>query len=140
MTSHKKQNLNDFFTLLCENYHEKIFKYIYFSTCNEAVSKDLTQDTFVIIYHKIAKLVNHPNPGGFIFQTAKYVLSNYKRQVYKQTTYEKSLSESYLDASPDAATSLAYHIDSKIDEAIYIEEALSCLTKEKYQPYCPNPF
>lgn len=135
MTSHKKQNLDKLFTMLCETYHPKVFKYIYFATSNEAVAKDLTQDVFMIIYDKINQLETHPNPGGFIFQTAKYTLANYNRKLSKKLSYEKALEDSVLPHVPDAATALAYHLDTSIDEALYIEEALSCLSEDKRKLY-----
>ncbi len=135
MTSHKKQHLDKFFTLLCETYHPKVFKYIYFTTSNEAVAKDLTQDTFLVIYDKIEQLETHPNPGGFIFQTAKYILANYNRQLSKKYTYEHTLEGASLPNVPDAATTLAYNLDHTINETLYIEEALSCLSEDKRNLY-----
>ena len=135
LTSHKKQNLDKLFTQLCESYHPKIFKYLYFATSNEAIAKDLTQDTFMVIYNKIEQLETHPNPGGFIFQTAKYTLANYKKQLSKKLIYENPLDETLVPTTPDAATTLAYQLDTSIDEDLYIKEALSYLNKEKRALY-----
>lgn len=131
LTSQKKKKLDKLFTTFCETYHPKVFKYLYFATSNEVVAKDLTQDTFMIIYDKMEQLETHPNPGGFIFQTAKYTLANYKRQLHKKASYESILEAAILPSVPDAASALAYDLDMHINEDLYIEEALSCLTDEK---------
>lgn len=67
--SNKKKDI--FFNNLCESYYEKILRYLYGVLGNESAVRDCTQEVFLTACQKCDILIKHPNPGGFLFQTAK---------------------------------------------------------------------
>ncbi|MCT4507756.1 MAG: RNA polymerase sigma factor [Tepidibacter sp.] len=120
---------------LCERYHSKILKYLYYSIGNIEDAKDLTQEVFVIVYNHIEELQNHENIGGFIYQTAKYLAANFKRKALKKTLNETSINMEVGGTESDLYEKLMMIYDSKIDESQYVDNVILMLSEEKQQLY-----
>lgn len=127
--------LDKFFVTLCERYHSKILKYLYYSIGNIEDAKDLTQEVFVIAYNRIEELQNHENIGGFIYQTAKFLAANFKRKALKKNLKETSINMEIGNKESDLYERLIMIYDSEIDESKYVNNVLSMLSKEKQQLY-----
>lgn len=131
----QKRRLDKLFITLCETYHSKVYKYLYYAIGNSEEAKDLTQDTFTIIYNKISLLDTHPNQGGFIFQTAKNVVSNAKRKAQKKSSMEQTLYEDPVGRYKDIDEELDTIYDSKINEEDYIPEVLAYIPEDEQLLY-----
>ncbi|SKC84783.1 RNA polymerase sigma factor [Maledivibacter halophilus] len=127
--------MDKLFISLCEKYHKKIIKYLYYSVGNIEDAKDLTQEVFVIVYNRIGDLQKHDNIGGFIYQTAKYLAANFKRKNFKKTSMETSIDEDFLSDYSDVYDELQTQYDKKIDENCYIDYILKKLSEEKQLLY-----
>ncbi len=118
-----------YFEDLCGQYYKKVFKYILFCVKNEDAAADIVQETFVTVYKKLDE--KHPNPGGFIFQTAKNIIKEYKRKLYIKIMRE--INEDY--EMSDESDTIEKTLDSNINEYEYITDILSQLSSEKYMLY-----
>lgn len=127
--------MNKLFITLCETYHKKILKYLYYSVGNIEDAKDLTQEVFVIVYKRIDELQNHTNIGGFIYQTAKFLLANFKRKAYKKALIETSAKVELTKDFSDVYDELETIYDRKIDENQYVDSVLTMLCEEKQLLY-----
>jgi len=128
--------LNDyekFFNELCARYYEKILKYIYFNIKDESSARDITQSVFLIVYEKIEYVFEHPNIGGFIFQTAKNLTRKHKREIYNKLTLEFN-DENIIDVCCNTCE-ISDILDKEINEFDYISDVLNMLTAEKRNLY-----
>lgn len=126
-----------FFERLCGEYYEKILHYLYATLGDETMARDCTQDVFLVACQKCAALAQHPNPGGFLFQTAKNLAKKLRRESFRRMMNDVSLEDSHLEL-PGPEDESARERDRQIDEADYCEEVLSRLTQDKrwlYQQY-----
>lgn len=131
-----KKRLDQLFIDLCEAHHKNIVKYLYYAIGNTEEAHDLAQEVFTIVYKQIELLETHENAAGFIYQTAKFVVANYKRKVAKKIQNEQVLVEDIcLEQEEDAYSTLLHMEDQKIYEEDYIEQVISCISEEKQQLY-----
>lgn len=130
------KNKNDLFIKLCQDYHEKIFKYLYFNLNDAEDAKDLTQEVFIIVYNRINKSEFHENWGGFIYQTAKFTAANLKRKAIKKSYMEQNLEGDEIKAQfVDVYDEIEATNDKNIDENNYIGNVLEGLSVEKQKLY-----
>lgn len=129
------KNKNRLFVELCQDYHEKVLKYLYYAIRDLEDAKDLTQEVFTLVYHRIDEVANHPNKAGFIFQTAKYTATNFKRKASKKALMEYPLEPELISATSDAYDELQNHYDQEIDEDCYVPSVLAALSVEKQALY-----
>ena len=122
-----------FFNELCKLYYEKVLKYAYFSVRDDSSARDITQSVFLIVYEKIEYVFKHPNAGGFIFQTAKNLVKQHKREIYNKLTTEIN-SEDIINISRSVGD-ISDIIDKEINEFDYISDVLDMLTDEKRKLY-----
>lgn len=119
-----------FFDDLCVSYYAKILSYCYAKLNNENLARDSTQDTFLVALQKISILQKHPNPGGFLFQTAKNIIKEKQRSHFKQMMAEAEMRDDQVE-SPSDFLSLEDITDKQIDESNYAQYVLSQLSEEK---------
>ncbi|WFD12316.1 RNA polymerase sigma factor [Tepidibacter hydrothermalis] len=120
---------------LCERYHSKILKYLYYSIGNIEDAKDITQEVFVIVYNRIDELQNHENIGGFIYQTAKFLAANFKRKTIKKNSKETSINMEIGSKESDLYEKMIMIYDSEIDESKYVDNVLLMLSEDKQRLY-----
>lgn len=120
-----------FFDDLCVSYYTKILRYCYAKLNNENSAHDCTQDVFLIALQKISILQQHPNPGGFLFQTAKNIVKEKQRHAFQQMMTEAEIHDNEADDFSDLLQSLENISDKQIDETPYVQCALSQLSEEK---------
>lgn len=120
-----------YFEELCSEYYKKVFRYTLFCIKDEDAAADIVQEVFVTVFKKLDE--KHPNPGGFIFQTAKNIIKEYKRKLYLRIMREIREDERY--DIPDATNTIQRAIDSNINEYEYVTDILSQLSEEKYRLY-----
>jgi len=123
-----------FFEKLCADYYEKVLRYLFSALGSEGAARDCTQDVFLIACQKCALLSQHPNPGGFLFQTAKNLARKARREGYRQMISDIALDD--LEGEPaDHTASIDYILDRQLDEQQYMEYVLCKLTDEKRKLY-----
>jgi RNA polymerase sigma-70 factor (ECF subfamily) len=127
----KKEKL--FFEELCADYYEKVLRYLFAALGSESKARDCVQEVFLTACNKRALLSQHPNPGGFLFQTAKNLAQKSRREAYKQMMNDMSLEE--MDYEPADASTIERELDGRYDESQYIENVLTRLTDEKRRLY-----
>lgn len=122
------------FEQLCEEYYEKIWHYLYAILGEEVSARDCLQEVFLVACQKRALLRSHPNPGGFLFQTAKNIVKKHWRESYQKMMRDVSLEENTCEwAATDSEIVTA--LDRRIDEQRYIDVVLSQLSEEKQRLY-----
>lgn len=123
-----------FLEKLCEEYYEKILRYLYGVLGDESAARDCAQDVFLTACQKSDSLRRHPNPGGFLFQTAKNLARKSRRLSFSRLLRELPAGEDAAEtADPRADVEAA--LDERIDETEYIETILSQLSEEKRRLY-----
>lgn len=134
MALHKKDREGtDFFTALCENYYENILRYLFATLREESAARDCTQEVFLVALQKSALLAQHPNPGGFLFQTAKNLAQKTRRESFRTLCTEAALDAGGEPADAGAAIETA--LDRQINELDYIDDVLSRLSEERQNLY-----
>ena len=130
----KRKNKDLFFKQLCVEYYEKILRYLYSSLGDETAARDCTQEVFLVACQKSELLGQHPNPGGFLFQTAKNLARKTRREGFSRLAREIS-SDSGIFEQSDIYSEIEAVLDSEIDELEYVETVLSSLSTEKRRLY-----
>ena len=130
----KRKNGEAFFEELCEDYYEKILRYLYSSLSDETAARDCTQEVFLVACQKAELLKQHPNPGGFLFQTAKNLARKTRRESFSRMVQEISSDGGNLELS-DICSGIEAVLDSEIDELEYVETVLSGLSSDKRRLY-----
>lgn len=123
-----------FFEQLCVDYYEKILRYLYGALGDEAAARDCTQEVFLTACQKSELLRRHPNPGGFLFQTAKILAHKTRRESFSRMLREISADENTAEAA-DLQAEIETALDNEINETEYIEAVLSRLSNEKRRLY-----
>lgn len=77
---------------ICEENYEKIYRYILGMTGKKECAEDLTQEVFYIALKQRKGFLEHENPEGFLYKTARNLTYEYfrdlKRWCYPQTEEE----------------------------------------------------
>ena len=133
MRKQQKQE-QDFFEELCLLYYEKILGYCYAVLREEAAARDVTQEVFLTALQKTTLLGQHPNPGGFLFQTAKNLAQKSRRQSFVRLLREQALEEQEALLT-DRHAGIEMALDREIDEGDYIEAVLEALSEDKRRLY-----
>lgn len=132
-----KRNPNQaFLEALCADYYPKVLRYLSHLLGEETAARDVTQETFLVAWQKIELLKTHPNPGGFLFQTAKNLGHKARREAFTKFLTQPFPEGEGEPADPVGGVEIA--LDRCIPEEDYIEDILSRLTPEKrllYQRY-----
>jgi len=89
-----------------------------------------------VALQKSTLLRQHPNPGGFLFQTAKNIAKKKKRESFQQMMLELDAEDTDIDDGiPDLSDYIQMVQDQQINEEDYIESVLSELSEEKRRLY-----
>ncbi|MEM1485197.1 sigma-70 family RNA polymerase sigma factor [Oscillospiraceae bacterium PP1C4] len=123
-----------FFDRLCEEYYERILRYLYSALGDEGAARDTTQEVFLTACGKRELLMQHPNAGGFLFQTAKNLVKKVRREGFVRMAHEQMMDDESGELI-DRDGSIEWMLDRQIDEQDYIEEVLSRLSPEKRKLY-----
>lgn len=140
----KQTNLADidaFFQKLCEENYADLGNFLLVLTKDREQAQDILQETFIIAWQKRQKLISHPNPAGFLFQTARLCLKSSRRKRSReqnQVVYldqEELANQPSLKQSPDLIEELLLQQDQSIDEQKWVDVVLSRLTPEEQKLY-----
>lgn len=123
------------FDQLCETWYEKVLHYLYFSLRDEQSARDAVQEVFLIAWKKRLELLSHPNPGGFLFQTAKHFVCKARREGFRRLDHEPLTADGELPEQADGTDAIEQALDRAIDENAYIEAVLSRLSADKRTLY-----
>ena len=131
-TEDKKRK--DFFEQLCIDHYEKVLAYLYAVLEDESAARNCTQEVFLTALQKILILYQHPNPCGFLFQTAKTLAKKTRRESFARLLHEQAI-EDYELVITDVAATIEIALEREIDEYDYIEAVLGALSEEKRRLY-----
>lgn len=131
----KMRNAPNDFDALCEAYYERVLRYLFAVLESETAARDCTQEVFVIACRKMGLLRSHPNPGGFLLQTAKNLSKQFRRESFRAMMRETPLDNALGCTWRDDSAGIDAAIDRKIDEWDYVEHVLSQLSDEKRALY-----
>ncbi len=119
----KQTNLEDidaFFQKLCEENYADLGNFLLVLTKDREQAQDILQETFIVAWQKRQKLILHPNPAGFLFQTARLCLKSSRRKCSReqnQVVYldqEELANQSSLKQSPDLIEELLLQQDQSL--------------------------
>lgn len=113
-----------FFDELCNNYYKKILKYLMFNLNDESCAMDAVQS-----------LKSHPNPAGFLFQTAKNIMKKKKREIYQKVLNEVYKNDNSIIDIADNNSNIINILDKGINEDDFLIDVFSQLSKEKKELY-----
>lgn len=134
-------NTEHFFQTLCEQYYADLGNYLLAMTRDRELAQDLLQETFIVAWKKRELLISHPNPGGFLFQTARLCLKNARQKQKRQQRHlvyleqEQLVQQSDQRQAADPWEQLCQQQDDAIDETNWVLPALQQLSCEEYQLY-----
>jgi len=124
-----------FFDGLCEDYYEKVLRYLYAALADEQAARDIVQEVFLVAWQKREALLTHPNPGGFLFLTAKNLAQKARREAFVRMAREELDGDGRLEAQPDGTNLIETALDRAVDESAYIDAVLGQLSPEKQKLY-----
>ncbi len=131
----KAKKTEIFFNSLCVDYYKNILRYLFRVLGEENTARDVVQEVFLAAWLKKDQLMEHPNPGGWLFQTAKNLACKAKRESFSRCMAEEPLEGEGIQEPQDQTSGIEWVLDSEIDEERYIDQVLSTLTPEKRQLY-----
>lgn len=134
-------NADNFFQSLCEQYYADLGNFLLALTKDRELAQDLLQETFIVAWNKRELLLTHPNPAGFLFQTARLCLKHARQKQKKQQDRVLYLDREQLAQQKqeqhgnDPWEELCLQQDAAIDETKWITAALHQLSDEEYLLY-----
>lgn len=131
----KTKKTEIFFNSLCMDYYKNILRYLFRVLGEEDSARDVVQEVFLAAWLKKDLLMDHPNPGGWLFQTAKNLACKAKRESFSRCMAEDPLEGEGIQEPQDRTSMVEWALDSEIDESRYIDQVLSSLAPEKRQLY-----
>ncbi len=130
-----RQTTKAWLEALCCQWYEPVLRYAYSQLREVESAREVTQETFLVACQKQAQLESHPNPGGFLFATARNLVKNRRKQAFLQMAREPLTPDGQLPDREDPASSLEWMLDRAVDESQWIQQVLSQLSPEKYRLY-----
>lgn len=134
-------NADNFFQSLCEQYYADLGNFLLALTKDRELAQDLLQETFIVAWNKRELLLTHPNPAGFLFQTARLCLKHARQKQKKQQgrvlylDREQLAQQKQEQHGNDPWEELCLQQDAAIDETKWITAALQQLSDEEYLLY-----
>ena len=80
----QKKYKEQFFSQLYDEYLGRIYRFIYFKVCSEAIAQDLTSEVFTRLWKQISLDKEVKNPSAFLFTLAKNIVIDYYRESDKE--------------------------------------------------------
>ncbi|GHV14071.1 hypothetical protein FACS1894219_09670 [Clostridia bacterium] len=88
-------NDNEEFKKFCDNHYEDLKKYVYHEMSNNLTyADDIVQNVFIVAIMNKDAVLNHANPLGWLFVTAKNLCQSHYRENAVQIKSEEELIES----------------------------------------------
>lgn len=100
-----------FDSLFLEN-EKKIYNLAWRLTGDADEAEDIVQKTFLTLYTKIKMVLDHPNPKGWLFQTAHYYILHYRREQARKAQREVPIEVAEQIAAPPQGNDLGEFLDS----------------------------
>ena len=125
-----KRTEETLFDQLCTAHYEKILRYLFYKLQDEQAARDTVQEVFLIAWRRRMELAAHPNPGGFLFQTAKNLAHKVQREAFARLKNETEPQEQL-----SVKDGVEQMLDRQIDENAFVEELLNQLSPEKRSLY-----
>lgn len=123
----KKRAEDHFFEELCAAHYENVLRYLFRALGDEGMARDVTQEVFLTACAKEISLRLHPNPGGWLFQTAKNLAQKARREAFRRVKEEMFPEEEPVDEQ----SAVEQELDRQIDESQYVDLVLDRLSPEK---------
>ncbi len=79
------------FDKLYLEYEKIIYNLALRMTGDRDAADEVLQKTFLTLYVKISKVIDHPQPGGWLVKTAYYYIKHYEREQAYRWQHEASI-------------------------------------------------
>lgn len=76
-----EEQMRDFITELYNENKEQLFRFAYSQFKNHSTAEELVGDTFVVAWKNRNKLVESPNPEGWLTETMKNLIKHKRREL-----------------------------------------------------------
>lgn len=120
-------NLREQFSLIYDQYIDKIYRFIYVKVNSQPVAEDITSKVFMKGWESYQKGQNIKNPGAFLYQIARNnVIDHYRQNDRAKLVSSDSVAEA-IDPQADVHESAVFNADIRA-----IKTAIGGL-KQEYQ-------
>ena len=123
------------FERLCEDYYEKVLRYLYYALGDETAAREVVQEVFLTACAKRELLAQHPNPGGFLFLTAKNLAKKARREAFARMAREPLTADGLPPEQADDGAEIERALDAAVDTDAWVERVLARLDPAKRTLY-----
>lgn len=103
-----------------------LYQYLYQHVSDFFETEDIAQETYLTALEDWEELQEHPNPAGWLLQTAKNLCCGYHRHVYYRT---ESIEEHHRDEIPYEESAYEWCVMEDLLERVYNKKELSIAKK-----------
>lgn len=122
---------DQFMEALYQRYFGKITSFVSATVHDPHIAQEIAQDTFHVAVLRIDELMAHPNPGGWLIQTAKYKIKEYQRRRSQDLRRLVPFETKHLEETPEAAA--AFERAEASADGDPLEKVRQALTEEEYR-------
>src|SRR3989344_5558252 len=94
-------SLNEQFSLIYDQYIEKIYRFVYLKVSSQEIAQDLTSKVFMNGWEACQRGTKINNPGAFLYQIARNSVVDYYREKEKRKTVSIGHIPEILDHKTD---------------------------------------
>jgi len=121
---------DQFIEALYQSYFGKITSFVAATVHDPHIAQEIAQDTFHMAVLHIDVLMEHPNPGGWLIQTAKYKTKEFQRRRSQDLRCLVPFETKHLEETPEAAA--AFERAEAAADGDPLEKIRQSLTEEEY--------
>ena len=145
MEENKEKNLNHKFDELCQKTYDDLRKIMNAKIKDRYITDEVLQNTYLTASKKKKELLSHPEPKGWLYQTAMYCYLNLYKMIITIQNYEKEFNENmmvktdesdgYKDIAEDLLFSLPETDKELMEEVFYNNLKLTEIAEKQNIPY-----
>ena len=111
---------DEFFEDLCDKHFNHVYKYCKYLVKGQNNLMDFveecTQQTFLEARKQISKLINHPNPQGWLFTTARNLINNSYRNMYIRKRHEVFIDDYITNTLQSLENDFDQILDGRVED------------------------
>lgn len=130
-----EQEAQTFLTGLCVKHYQGVLRYLCHTLGDREAADDVAQEVFLTACARQQLLAQHPNPGGWLYQTAKNLACKHRRLAAVRLLGELSLDGDDPPPLADTQADIEAQLDNSIDETRYLDTLLASLGGEQQTLY-----
>jgi RNA polymerase sigma-70 factor, ECF subfamily len=116
-----KQGDSEAFGYIHDQYHHKIYRYIYFRISDKGTAYDLTQEVFLQTWEYIASHKTVDNMQAFLYRVAYHKVIDHYRMKEKQAVLIDDISETRAQGTSVSETAIELHFLKKYIRSLKTE-------------------